>query len=69
MIVISASEPIKTAKMTWCQNRLELLVDPYMSSETISAWAHEAVNNWLLSRVDSKYPRGYDSAQRGDHET
>ena len=69
MIVLSATEPAKTAKVSWCQNRLELIVDPGMDSETLAAWAHGAVTNWLMSRVDDRYPKGYDSAQRGNHET
>lgn len=69
MIILSATEGVKVARTSFCQNRLELLVDPGMDSEMLAAWAHGAVTNWLISRMDLTSPKGYDLAQRGDHET
>jgi hypothetical protein len=60
MISISATEGVKVARTSLCQNRLELLVDPGMSSEVIHKWAHMAVDNWLESRVDLTSPGVYD---------
>jgi hypothetical protein len=43
-----------------CQNRLELLVDPGMRSESMAKWAHAAVDHWLSTRVDLTSPGVYD---------
>lgn len=68
MISISATDGIRLARVSQCENRLELLVDPGMSSEVIHKWAHMAVDNWLESRVDLTSPSDYDSCQKGcDH--
>jgi hypothetical protein len=68
MISISATEGVRLAKISQCENRLELLVDPGMSSELIRQWAYMAVDNWLASRVDLTSPSDYDSRQKGgDH--
>lgn len=68
MISISATEGVKVARTSLCQNRLELLVDPGMSSELIRQWAYMAVDNWLAGRVDLTSPSDYDSRQKGcDH--
>lgn len=68
MISISATEGVRVAKMSQCENRLELLVDPGMSSEVIHKWAHMAVDNWLESRMDLTSSNDYDSGQKGcDH--
>jgi len=61
MAVISATEPMRCAKATTCLNRLELLVDPGMDSETIGKWAHAAVDNWLSTRVDLTSASVYDA--------
>jgi hypothetical protein len=60
MINVSATEGVKFAKVSQCENRLELLVDPGMRSDTIEKWAHAAVDNWLASRVDLTSPGVYD---------
>ena len=68
MINVSATEGVKVARTSLCQNRLELLVDPGMRSEVIHKWAHMAVDNWLISRMDLTSPSDYDSGQKGiDH--
>lgn len=69
MIILSVTEGVKAARTSFCQNRLELIVDPGMDSDAIRRWAHMAVDNWLTIRMDLTSPRGYDSGQRGDHET
>ncbi len=51
---------VSCAKSTACQNRLELLVDPGMRSESMAKWAHAAVDQWLASRVDLTSPGVYD---------
>lgn len=53
-------EAVRYAKLTVCENRLEMLVDPGMRSETIKAWAHAAVDHWLEARVDLTSPGVYD---------
>lgn len=60
MINVSATEGVRLAKVSLCENRLELLVDPGMRSETIEKWAHAAVDQWLASRVDLTSPDVYD---------
>lgn len=60
MINVSATEGVKFARVSLCENRLELLVDPGMRSETIEKWAHAAVDQWLASRVDLTSPDVYD---------
>jgi hypothetical protein len=60
MINVSATEGVKFARVSQCENRLELLVDPGMRSDTIEKWAHAAVDNWLASRVDLTSPGVYD---------
>jgi hypothetical protein len=60
MINVSATEGVKFAKVSQCENRLELLVDPGMRSDTIEKWAHAAVDHWLASRVDLTSPGVYD---------
>ena len=68
MISISATEGVRVARISQCENRLELLVDPGMRSEVIHKWAHMAVDNWLESRMDLTSPSDYDSGQKGcDH--
>lgn len=68
MISISATEGARLARVSLCENRLELLVDPGMRSEVIHKWAHMAVDNWLESRMDLTSPNDYDSGQKGgDH--
>jgi hypothetical protein len=54
------SEAVSCAKSTVCQNRLELLVDPGMRSESMAKWAHAAVDHWLSTRVDLTSPDVYD---------
>jgi len=60
MISVSATSGVRLAKVSLCENRLELLVDPGMRSETIEKWAHAAVDQWLASRVDLTSPGVYD---------
>jgi hypothetical protein len=60
MISVSATSGVRLAKVSLCENRLELLVDPGMRSETIEKWAHAAVDQWLASRVDLTSPDVYD---------
>jgi hypothetical protein len=60
MISVSATSGVRLARASQCENRLELLVDPGMRSETIEKWAHAAVNQWLASRVDLTSPDVYD---------
>ena len=60
MINVSATEGVKFARVSQCENRLELLVDPGMRSDTIEKWAHAAVDHWLESRVDLTSPGVYD---------
>jgi hypothetical protein len=60
MINVSATSGVRLAKVSLCENRLELLVDPGMRSETIEKWAHAAVDQWLASRVDLTSPGVYD---------
>ena len=60
MINVSATEGVRLARVSLCENRLELLVDPGMRSETIEKWAHAAVDQWLASRVDLTSPDVYD---------
>jgi hypothetical protein len=60
MISISATEGVKLAKVSLCENRLELLVDPGMRSESMAKWAHAAVDHWLSTRVDLTSPDVYD---------
>lgn len=68
MISVSATEGVRLARVSLCENRLELLVDPGMRSEVIHKWAHMAVDNWLESRMDLTSPNDYDSGQKGgDH--
>ena len=68
MISVSATKGVRLARISQCENRLELLVDPGMSSELIRQWAYMAVDNWLESRMDLTSPSDYDSGQKGcDH--
>jgi hypothetical protein len=60
MISVSATSGVRFARVSQCENRLELLVDPGMRSETIAKWAHAAVDQWLASRVDLTSPGVYD---------
>lgn len=60
MISISATEGVKLARVSQCENRLELLVDPGMRSDAVAQWAHAAVDHWLASRVDLTSPGVYD---------
>jgi hypothetical protein len=60
MISISATEGVKLARVSQCENRLELLVDPGMRSDALAQWAHAAVDQWLESRVDLTSPGVYD---------
>lgn len=60
MISVSATKGVRLARISQCENRLELLVDPGMRSEVIHKWAHMAVDNWLKSRVDLTSPGVYD---------
>jgi hypothetical protein len=60
MISVSATEGVKLARVSQCENRFEVLVDPGMSSELISQWVYMSVDKWLASRVDLTSPGVYD---------
>jgi len=49
------------AKINECRNRFEIMANWGTPKADMAQWAHEALNRWLCSRMDSTSPSGYDS--------